>query len=1135
LCLSLGARAGSVRVELRDDGFNLGNGFIERIVRLRPCLHTVSVKNLQTGREFPVESEEFLIALDGGDLRLTSRDFKPAGKPSCTDLSGGGKEVRCRLADAGHGVQVEVAYWISGESDFWTRKRLRVDAGDRLVNWIEVERFKFAADGKGDSPKLKRFDREKMPFPSRPWDITAGRPLYAGREVFLGLEYPAGHNDFDEDGVISLRHYPGRRGPILSRPAVIGVAPDRPCERLNDKFLEYIDRIRARPVKRSVQWVAYFHVGVSDELALEKMRVAKQTFTDRGVHLDCVLMDSGWTDGKSIMRISPKRPDRPGQIRDLARKYLNAGLGLHVITSGVKPMVDKDWLAEQGYDLIWHKSARDGAYCMGDPRVQKEFQSNLVRYVKDYDIAAYKFDWGYFNCGCAGHRGHLPGVEYGLEANADNFIKTLEALRAVKPDIFLFNTGWYSPWWLMYYDAIFSAGGDYNFSLASCPAFATCSALGTRRDAVVRGNLVQWSPFYPLSSLMHCSPINHWWHKWNARYKEPLDRFADYVLMSYLRGSQMTEIYLNIAALTDEHRDVLASIMNWAAKHDEVLLAGTRYIGGDPMAGEVYGYAHFTKDGRGIIGLRNPHVIPQKFELKLGEECGLRPTEGRHRLRTLYPYCSVLPARPKWGESVPLELPGHEVLVIEVTPAGGREEPPSPPRKTVAGTPEVRSAELRVAESAVTGRFEAAVPAGVRASLVLLAERRRLTARIWVNGKEVEPEAPHIQVEDSKEPARTYDGKVYEQRDACGLSIKGNWSLFRTPLPPGRDEVSFEMRCADLQRIRISGELKDGPARMPSAMSIPVRCMIQTEERLPRESVAGWRSGLPDRWADVLRGSVDVMPARTLELKNSRKVEVYTAKKGARIFCDMEAEIVLLPPEVEGCKGFRVAKAQAAKDAALYFSAAKPMRAVAAFGRDGAEGYLAPPPGWKLYRRDCFESTDPALGRDLYIRDMPRGDVTLFDSMRGAFTLVAVVQRPANLALGRPVSVQSSHDNRNLPAHVTDGYIRTEWWSANGLPQWGQVDLGEARDVNCVHVIFYHKDERWYQYKVETSKDGEEWRLACDATGNKTLSTADGAWHGFPRRKARFVRVTVTGGSRRVSAAHICELEVYDDPLSPGE
>ena len=55
------------------------------------------------------------------------------------------------------------------------------------------------------------------------------------------------------------------------------------------------------------------------------------------------------------MKIYPKRPNRLEFMSKLVQERLGAKLGLHVITSGVKETVDEDYLAAQGYDMIYHQ------------------------------------------------------------------------------------------------------------------------------------------------------------------------------------------------------------------------------------------------------------------------------------------------------------------------------------------------------------------------------------------------------------------------------------------------------------------------------------------------------------------------------------------------------------------------------------------------------------------------------------------------------------------------------------------------------------------------------------------------------------------------------------------------------------
>ena len=270
----------------------LANASVERVIETQPFLHTVGINNLTAGksRRHAVESRGFVLAWTMGSycsLPPTSR----CGRPKPASMAAGSQLVvplRCEK----YGVGVTVTYRL-GHKRLLLRKQLAIEPGNRLINWVDIELLRL--DEKG----LRRFDRQAMPFPMVPWDINVGRPLFAGGEFFLGVEHPASVNSFDGQRWISLRQHPGRRGEVSTSPAVIGVCPDRPRQRLLDSFEQYVDQNRGRPVKRSVQWVAYFRSEMDDEACRAKIAVAEKVFRRRSVPLDVVLMDSGWTDPKA--------------------------------------------------------------------------------------------------------------------------------------------------------------------------------------------------------------------------------------------------------------------------------------------------------------------------------------------------------------------------------------------------------------------------------------------------------------------------------------------------------------------------------------------------------------------------------------------------------------------------------------------------------------------------------------------------------------------------------------------------------------------------------------------------------------------------------------------------------------------
>ena len=194
-------------------------------------------------------------------------------------------------------------------------------------------------------------------------------------------------------------------------------------------------------------------------------------------------------------------------------------------------------------------------------------------------------------------------------------------------------------------------------------------------DATIRGNIVRWSPFFPINSLMTVDPISYWWHDWNVRAESPLRPFSDYFLTACLRGTQMIEIYNNISAWSEAHADAAAAILKWMKAHDDVLLASTRYFGGDPLAarrmampispGKTAESSWFATLPwrRGLI------------EIPLDESMGMWPGEKPYAVRIVYPYTMVLPETVRYGSKFSQPLWGHEVLVLEVWPLDALPEP----------------------------------------------------------------------------------------------------------------------------------------------------------------------------------------------------------------------------------------------------------------------------------------------------------------------------------------------------------------------------------------------------------------------------------------------------------------------------
>ena len=576
------------------------------------------------------------------------------------------------------------------------------------------------------------------------------------------------------------------------------------------------------------------------------MDTAREALLKRGVRLDCVTLN-GWAEPRQGLMVSPLDwPDLLKQLTDCAKKQLDCPLGLHVYTTGDRSPTLRDWIAKR-FDMIYVEPGERGvgAYCLADPRVEQELTANLARYVRDHDVAMYYYDWGSFNCPAGNHRGHMPG--YGTEAIADAFIRQLEVMRAARPDIFLCDTGWFSPWWLRWYDGVYyQPGGDWNGRLDGPPSFATMDLLGTFRDAGMKRRFEK-RPYYPATGYINHGAISHAWMDWRKRVPQPRQAFVNYVAMMFLLGPQIAEYILALPELSEENRDDLAVVHRWGLARDPWLLADTRPFGGDPMKGQVYGFAHIAKRNRGVIGLRNPTIFEQDFKFVCDEQAGFWPSDAPFVVTTSYPFTRAESRLASFGETIGMKLAAHELRVLEIaepcamprpmtlgcrerllqsTPTsttiallGGTGDTVAivspvpmerlsldgkpcaikpgarqasiqfPQRPAAQRTVRTENISLQDRQPEINLRFTADVPDGVRSKLLIvfteMATGARFDATITCGGKPCDVEAPHRLLRDS------------EGRDTGKRAAASDWNLFRAELPVGRSAVKCVFRQAE--------------------------------------------------------------------------------------------------------------------------------------------------------------------------------------------------------------------------------------------------------------------------------------------------------------------------------------------------
>ena len=237
----------------------------------------------------------------------------------------------------------------------------------------------------------------------------------------------------------------------------------------------------------------------------------------------------------------------------------------------------------------------------------------------------------------------------------------------MKPDLFInLSTGtWPSPYWLKYSDTIWRGGEDDEFAGAG----SYRERWMTYRDADTYQHVVQNGPLFPLNSLMLHGLIY-------ARSRkhlndDPGNDFRNEIRSYFGSGTQLQEMYITPALLTQANWDDLAEAAKWSRANAEVL-KDTHWVGGDPAWLEIYGWASWTPQ-KAILVLRNPSDRPQAIRLKLQEVLEL-PAESAS-----VSYGATSPWKSEAG-SAPIMLPAQEphefqlapfqVLTLDLTPRG---------------------------------------------------------------------------------------------------------------------------------------------------------------------------------------------------------------------------------------------------------------------------------------------------------------------------------------------------------------------------------------------------------------------------------------------------------------------------------
>lgn len=145
-------------------------------------------------------------------------------------------------------------------------------------------------------------------------------------------------------------------------------------------------------------------------------------------------------------------------------------------------------------------------------------------------------------------------------------------------------------------------------------------------------------------------------------------------------------------------------------------------------------------------------------------------------------------------------------------------------------------------------------------------------------------------------------------------------------------------------------------------------------------------------------------------------------------------------------------------------------------------------------------------------------------SHEGVRLPVPSVLKSANLALGKSVRASSAYDDNFRPSYAVDDNNGTLWRPRTCGQEWLEIDLGRVEHVGTVWTQWEYGTQ-FYQYLIETSTDGRKWTVFADKRDNRL---AGSPMVDFGDAKARYVRITFTGGQKNGFGGALWNVKVFD-------
>ena len=606
------------------------------------------VRDVQSGRSLSL-SEAFVIVMkDKTELRSTKMTASPLSQSDLVE----DPHVTLRGAAAStprtnncwnftsSAPSISLVWCLVARSNTeYLREVLRISAGAAELHIGEVRMLQFADAGAKVDGSVK------------------GSPV-VDANFFYGVEHPLSTNSVNAGTVQAsiFRDLPLRAGQSITYSAVLGTSR---AGQMRRAFLTYLEDERPRAYEPFLHYNSWYDLGYENRFdeagAIDRIHeFGKHLVEERNVKLDSFLFDDGWDDPHTLWGFDSGFPDGFDKTGEAAAKY-HAGIGVWLSPWGGYEEQKQERIA---YGKAHGFEIQKEGYALSGPKYFNEFQRICLEMIAKYHVNQFKFD------GTGNADGVFPGSAF--DSDFDAAIHLIERLRKEEPKVFVnLTTGTTaSPFWLFYADSIWRGGEDHDFSGVG----TSRQRWITYRDAQTYKNIVLKGPLFPLNSLMLHGII--YAKQAEKLMTDPGNDFADEVHSYFGSGTQLEEMYITPALLSDANWNTLAEAARWSRNH-AATLNDTHWVGGDPDKLAVYGWAAWTPQ-LGIVTLRNPSTKAQHYQLRLADSFEQpRKSSSSYKLRSVWTRneSNIMEGRRvKADEPMSIDLAPFEVLTLEATP-----------------------------------------------------------------------------------------------------------------------------------------------------------------------------------------------------------------------------------------------------------------------------------------------------------------------------------------------------------------------------------------------------------------------------------------------------------------------------------